>query len=112
MAPLIREQLPFFEAWPPFCITADIKAKLLTISPAAIGRGLKDDRKKPALTGKSGTKPGKLLKKRITVLTCSPWNERKRQTRLLGFFEIDTDGWQSATTAEHGMRGNFVTPSP
>jgi hypothetical protein len=90
LAPLIREQTAFFEPWPPFRITADIKAKLLTISPAAIDRALKNDRKKLALTGKSGTKPGKLLKEHITVRTYYPWNERKRQTSLLGFFEIDT----------------------
>jgi hypothetical protein len=46
---------------------------------------LKIDRKKLALRGISGTKPGKLLKKHIPVRTHYPWNERKP-----GFFEIDT----------------------
>jgi hypothetical protein len=50
----------------------DIKPKLPAISPAAIDRALKDDRKKPAITGKSGAKPGKLLKKRILVRTYYP----------------------------------------
>jgi hypothetical protein len=85
LAPLLREQTAFFEAWPPFHITADIRATLLRISPATIDRALKDDRKKLALKGKSGTKPGKLLKKHISVRTHYPWNERKP-----GFFEIDT----------------------
>jgi hypothetical protein len=33
LAPLIREQMTFFEAWSPFRITVNIKDKLLTISP-------------------------------------------------------------------------------
>jgi hypothetical protein len=85
LAPLIREQMPFFEAWPPFHITAEVKAKLLLISPATIDRALKGDKKNLALKGISGTKPGNLLKKHIQVRTHYPWNERKP-----GFFEIDT----------------------
>jgi hypothetical protein len=77
--------MAFFEAWPPFRITADIKAKLLRISPSTIDRALKADRKKPALKGISGTKPGNLLKNHISVRTYYPWNERKPV-----FFEIDT----------------------
>jgi hypothetical protein len=83
--PLIREQTVFFTARPAFLITDDGRAKLLAVSPAAIGRTLKTDRKKSALKGISGTKPGNLLKKHISVRTYYPWNERKP-----GFFEIDT----------------------
>jgi hypothetical protein len=90
LAPLMRDKMPFFEDWPPFHITADIRDKLLTISPATIDRALKEDRKKLALKGISGTKPGKFLKKHISIRTHYPWNERKLQTSLLGFFEIDT----------------------
>jgi hypothetical protein len=85
LAPLMREHLAFFEAWPAFHITPGIREKLLTISPATIDRALKGDRKKLVLTGKSGTKPGELLKKHIPVRTYYPGNERKP-----GFFEIDT----------------------
>jgi hypothetical protein len=83
--PLIREETAFFAAWPAFQITNGGRAKLLAVSPAAIDRTLKADRKKPALKGISGTKPGNLLKKHISVRTYYPWNERKP-----GFFEIDT----------------------
>jgi hypothetical protein len=85
LAPLIREQMAFFEVWPPFHITAEVKAKLLRISPSTIDRTLKADKKKLAPNGINGTKPGKLLKKHIQVRTHYPWNERKP-----GFFEIDT----------------------
>jgi hypothetical protein len=63
LAPLMREQMAFSEDWKPFRITADIKPRLLSISPATIGRALKGDRKKLVLKGISGTKPGNLLKK-------------------------------------------------
>jgi hypothetical protein len=85
LAPLLREQMAFFESWPPFHITAEVKAKLLRISPATIDRVLKEDRKKLSPRGISGTKPGKLLKKHIPVRTHYPWDERKP-----GFFETDT----------------------
>jgi hypothetical protein len=85
LAPLLREQMTFFEAWPPFRITAEVKAKLLRISPATIDRALKEDRKKLSPRGISGTKPGTLLKKHIPVRTHYPWDERKP-----GFFETDT----------------------
>jgi hypothetical protein len=85
LAPFLRKQMAFFQAWPPFRITADIKAKLLRISPATIDRALQTDRKQLALKGISGTKPGKLLKKHIAVRTYYSWNERKP-----GFCEIDT----------------------
>jgi hypothetical protein len=65
LAPLIREQMPFFEDWKPFRITVTINPSLLTISPATIDRALKGDWKKFALKGISGAKPGNLLKKHI-----------------------------------------------
>jgi hypothetical protein len=85
LSPLIRDQMSFFEAWPKFGITPAIREKLLKISPATIDRALKADRKKLAVRGISGTKPGNLLKKHIPVRTHYPWNDRKP-----GFFEIDT----------------------
>jgi hypothetical protein len=85
LAPFLREQMAFLEAWPAFHITPEIREKLLTISPATIDRALKEDRKKLAPRGISGTKPGNLLKKHIKVRTHYPWDDRKP-----GFFEVDT----------------------
>ncbi|MDR2394378.1 MAG: hypothetical protein LBD93_09540 [Treponema sp.] len=79
----MREQLPFFQTWPPFPITAEVKAKRLMIRPATINRAVQTDKKKPALKGISGTKPGNLLKKHIPVQTQYPWDER-----IPGFFEL------------------------
>src|ERR1700682_4867226 len=61
--------------------------KLLAISASTIDRLLAVDRKKQALKGRSGTKPGTLLKHQIKIRTFSDWNEQKP-----GFVEIDLVG--------------------
>jgi hypothetical protein len=67
LAPFIQEQISFLEN--PFRITEKHKGLFLSVSPATIDRILKADKKKLALKGKKGTKPGKLLKKQIPVRT-------------------------------------------
>ncbi|MDR2730715.1 MAG: hypothetical protein LBB81_07455 [Treponema sp.] len=83
LSPFMREQTGFLEQ--PFHITDKDKELLLSISPSTIDRLLKADKKKLALKGKSGTKPGKLLKKQIPVRTYYAEADKKP-----GFFEIDT----------------------
>lgn len=83
LAPFIREHIRFMVK--PFRITPEIEKLLLEISPATIDRILKPDKKKLSLKGKSGTKPGKLLKKQIPVRVYYADAEKKP-----GFFEIDT----------------------
>jgi len=83
LAPFIREHLGFLEN--PFRITEKDRELLLSVSPSTIDRVLKPDKKKLALKGKSGTKPGKLLKKQIPVRTYYANADKKP-----GFFEIDT----------------------
>ena len=83
LAPFLRENIRFLEI--PFRITPEIKELLLKISPATIDRLLKPEKKKLALKGKSGTKPGKLLKKHIPVRTYYANADKKP-----GFFEFDT----------------------
>jgi hypothetical protein len=55
-APLMRQQMDSIALWPAFGITPAIREKLMSISPAAIGRALENDRAAPALRGKSLTK--------------------------------------------------------
>jgi hypothetical protein len=83
LAPFMREQMGFLEK--PFRLTEKEKELLLSASPSTIDRLLKPDKKKLALKGKSGTKPGKLLKKQIPVRTYYADADKKP-----GFFEIDT----------------------
>ena len=83
LAPFMREHMKFLEA--PFRITPEVKALLLKVSPATIDRVLKPEKKKLELKGKSGTKPGKLLKKHIPIRTYFADADKKP-----GFFESDT----------------------
>jgi len=83
LAPFMREHMGFLER--PFRITEKDRELLLSVSPSTIDRVLRQDKKKLALKGKSGTKPGKLLKKQIPVRTYYADADKKP-----GFFEIDT----------------------
>jgi len=83
LAPFIREQMRHLE--PAFRITPEVKKLLLQASPATIDRKLRADKKKLALKGKRGAKPGNLLKKQIPVRTYYADADKKP-----GFFEVDT----------------------
>ncbi|MDR2729310.1 MAG: transposase, partial [Treponema sp.] len=65
LSPFMREQTGFPEG--PFRITEKDKEPPLSVGPSTVDRLLKAGRKKLAVKGKSGTKPGNLLKKRIPV---------------------------------------------
>ncbi len=58
--------------------------KLAQMSAATVDRLLAPERRKLALKGRGGTKPGTLLKHQIPVRTFADWNEQKP-----GFLEID-----------------------
>ena len=60
------------------------KKLLLKISAATVDRLLKADRKRLEIKGRSGTKPGTLLKHQIPVRIFTPWDEQTP-----GFLEID-----------------------
>lgn len=60
------------------------KRLLLQISATTIDRLLKAERRKLEIKGRSGTKPGPLLKHQIPVRIFTPWNEQTP-----GFVEID-----------------------
>jgi len=83
MAPFMKEQMKYLVK--PFGITKENRELLLKVSPATIDRKLKADKKELAFKGKSGTKPGNLLKKQIPVRTYYADADKKP-----GFFEIDT----------------------
>lgn len=64
-------------------LSAQVKEKLLQISPATADRLLKEEKRKQ-VKGKSTTRPGTLLKKHIPIRTFSDWDELRP-----GFFEAD-----------------------
>jgi hypothetical protein len=83
LAPFMRAQMKWIAQR--FPMAPGVKELLLRASPATIDRCLRAEKKKLALKGKSGTKPGKLLKKHIPVRTYYADEDKKP-----GLFEIDT----------------------
>ena len=58
-------------------LTAEVRAKLLSISAATIDRLLQRERARLSLKGRSHTKPGTLLKHQIPIRTFADWNEQE-----------------------------------
>ena len=83
----LAELIPVLKKNMEIQVSPSTEEKLLRISASTIDRVLTDDRKKQALKGRSGTKPGTLLKHQIKIRTFSEWNEQKP-----GFVEIDLVG--------------------
>jgi hypothetical protein len=78
--------------------------KLLRISASTIDRVLAPDRKKQTIKGRSGTKPGSLLKHQIKIRTFSEWNEQKP-----GFVEIDLVGHDGGDASREFCQSLDVT---
>jgi hypothetical protein len=69
-------------------LTSEVKQKLLSISASTIDRLLKPEKDKYRIgRGRSGTKPGSLLKKAIPIKTFADWDNAKP-----GFVEADLVG--------------------
>src|ERR1039457_1426141 len=83
LAPFLEELVPVMERHGHLEVTEEVRAQLLSISPATIDRILHPFRKS-APKGVSTTKSGILLKKQIILRTFSDWNETGP-----GFFEAD-----------------------
>lgn len=77
--------IPQLEKFGHLQVSKEVRAKLLSISPATADRILKADRKKLGRRGICTTKPGTLLKHHIPIRTFSEWNDCEP-----GFLEADT----------------------
>ena len=84
LAPFLAGLIEVLEKYGEITLTRQVKEKLLTISPATIDRLLAPIRKKQQIKGKSTTRPGSLLKKKIPIRTFSNWDDTRP-----GFFEVD-----------------------
>ena len=87
LAAILPEVIPVLEHHQEIALDALSRAKLCAISPATIDRLLAPERRKGALRGRSGTKPGTLLKHQIPIRTFAEWNDTRP-----GFVEIDLVG--------------------
>jgi len=80
----IRQTLPILERWGELSLDEPVRSKLLTISPGTCDRLLASTKAHSRLKGRSGTKPGTLLKHHIPIRTFADWNESEP-----GFVEVD-----------------------
>jgi hypothetical protein len=81
---MVPEVLPILEKHQEISPALGVRKKLLQISAATIDRLLVPERKRLRLRGRSGTKPGTLLKHQIPIRTFAEWDEQQP-----GFIEID-----------------------
>ncbi|MGH9932529.1 MAG: transposase, partial [Pyrinomonadaceae bacterium] len=94
LQPILAELVVVLERHNEFSCDKETRAKLLRISAATIDRLLKPERRKHELRGRSGTKPGTLLKKQIPIRTFAEWDDQQP-----GFVEIDLVGHDGGVAA-------------
>jgi hypothetical protein len=83
LAPLVRGMIDFLV--PEFGLSEDIRALLLSVSPATADRKLRREKERCRLKGIRTTRPGSLLKSQIPVRVCFNRDEKRP-----GFLELDT----------------------
>jgi len=99
LAPFMKEALEKLERHGEINLYPEVKQKLLKVSACTIDRLLKPERDRYVLgKGRSGTKPGSLLKKAIPIRTFADWDDAKP-----GFVEADLVGHDGGN-----MSGDFI----
>ena len=84
LAPFMAEALQALERHGELRCSAEVRGKLLRISAASIDRLLAPERARLRVRGRSGTKPGSILKRQIPIRTFAEWDDRRP-----GFCEVD-----------------------
>jgi hypothetical protein len=84
---VLPEMIAVLERHGELRLTAATRQKLCAISAASIDRLLASERRRLNVRGRSGTKPGTLLKHQIPIRTFAEWDQTQP-----GFVEIDLVG--------------------
>jgi hypothetical protein len=84
LAPFLGEMVEVMERTGELEVSSEVRAKLVAVSAATIDRMLAPERRRLRVRGRSGTKPGTLLKRQIPVRTFADWDETSP-----GFCEVD-----------------------
>ena len=98
MAPFLPEMVGRLRAFGELDLDDATAARLCGMSAATIDRRLAGERRRLQLKGRSGTKPGSLLKSQISIRTWADWDEQAP-----GFVEIDLVGHEGGDA-----RGEFA----
>ncbi|MBA3728755.1 MAG: integrase [Actinobacteria bacterium] len=94
LAPFMAEIVEALERCGELDVTPTVRDKLLGISSATIDRMLVAERRRLKVKGRSGTKPGSMLKRQIPIRTFAEWNEDRP-----GFCEVDLVGHDGGVPA-------------
>lgn len=84
LAPFMREVVEAMERAGELRLEPAVRERLLGVSAATIDRLLAPDRRRLQVKGRSGTKPGSLLRRQIPIRTFAEWDEARP-----GFCEVD-----------------------
>jgi len=105
LAPFMGEAVEKLETHKEIDLTDEVREKLLNISASTIDRLLKSEKDKFRLgKGRSGTKPGTLLKHSIPIRTFADWNDA-----VPGFTEVDLVGHDGGDVSGDFIQSlNFV----
>ena len=105
LTPFMAEAVEKLEAHGEITLSPAVREKLLKISASTIDRLLKPEKDRYRIgKGRSGTKPGSLLKKAIPIRTFSDWDEKKP-----GFVEADLVGHDGGiVTGDYAQSLNFT----
>ena len=87
LAPFMAEIVQALERFGELQVSPEVRSKLLAVSSATIDRMLAPDRARLRVRGRSGTKPGSMLKRQIPIRTFAEWDEDRP-----GFCEVDLVG--------------------
>ena len=98
MAPFLPEIIASLERFGELRLAESTRGKLLTVSASSIDRILAPMRRAAQIKGRSGTRPGSLLKSQVPIRTFQEWNDA-----VPGFMEIDLVEHNGGT-----CRGDFM----
>jgi len=105
LAPFMAEAIEKLTKHNEIVLSPEVKQKLLKVSVSTIDRLLKPEKDRYRLgKGRSGTKPGSLLKKAIPIRTFADWDEKKP-----GYIEVDLVGHDGGCgSGDFAQSLNFV----
>jgi hypothetical protein len=84
LVPFLPELIPVLERYGHLLVSNEVRAQLLSLSPATADRLLQPFRQRDGLRGMTTTRPGALLKRQIPIRTFADWDDTRP-----GFLEAD-----------------------
>jgi hypothetical protein len=87
LAPFMAEAVEALERHGELQVSDEVRSKLLQMSSATMDRALAPERRRLQVRGRSGTKPGSILRRQIPIRTFADWDDARP-----GFCEVDLVG--------------------